>query len=65
MLLQLALLAPAAANIPADALCNSKLLAYDFAATLLPERAAKADGPSPRTSSRPHPPRWQLPRWGP
>eukprot|EP01045_Picozoa_sp_COSAG04_P043374 COSAG04_NODE_14186_length_577_cov_1.389121_1_plen_34_part_01 len=33
MLLQLALLAPAAANIPADALCNSKLLAYDFAAT--------------------------------
>ena len=50
MLLQLALLAPAAASIPADVLCNSKLLAYDFAATLLPERAAKADGAMP-----PHP----------
>jgi hypothetical protein len=36
-----------AAAIPANVLCDSKLLAYDFAAELLPERAAKAGGLAP------------------
>jgi hypothetical protein len=37
--LALAAFAPSAAAIPADILCNSKLLAYDFAEMLMPERS--------------------------